>query len=260
MKSKRRHELQTNELADRLGHWIENVRPHLTMITLLVVGGLAIIAAWYYYASTRESEIAQAWRAYMNAGTDPSGNIVGELGDVAADYEGTQAGLWAAQTAADMQSAQGVRLLFQDRDSATKILKEAQQRYETVLDSKKTSAMLSHRAHFGLAQTLEALGDLDDAKTQYEAVITAAKETAIAHAAEQRLARLELALTQKFYNWFSRQKPAPRDLGTGAGGKLGTAGKRLGNPAGRAERRLHERRTSWQERTGRHGRTSWQPG
>ena len=88
MKSKRRHELQTNELADTLGQWIERVRPHMTMIVLLVVGVVAILAAWYYVAYSRESERAQAWRSYMDAGSDPQSDPVSELNAVADRYCG----------------------------------------------------------------------------------------------------------------------------------------------------------------------------
>ncbi len=221
MKSKRRHELQTNELADTLGQWIERVRPHMTMIGLLVVGVVAILAAWYYVAYSRESERAQAWRSYMDAGSDPQSDPVSELSAVADRYADTVAGLWAAQTAADLESAQGVRLLFQDRAKAETSLNAAESTYRDILDHKQIadSPMLQRRANLGLAETLEALGQLEEAGTYYQAVIDAENDSAVGKAAQQRLARLEMASTRSWYNWFSRQKPVPRKMeGEGLGG------------------------------------------
>ena len=221
MKSKRRHELQTNELADTLGQWIERVRPHMTLIMLLVVGLLAILAAWYYMIYRGESARAAAWRSYMDAGADPQANAVSELSAVADRYSDTVAGLWAAQTAADLEAAQGVRLLFQDRAKAETSLNAAEGTYRDILDNKlvATSPMLERRAHLGLAETLEALGQLDEAKKHYQVVVDAEKDSALGRAAQQRLARLDLAATKSWYNWFSRQKPVPRKLeGEGLGG------------------------------------------
>lgn len=222
MKSKRRHELQTNELADRLGHWIEDFRPHATRVVVVVVGCVAILAAWFFLASSKERKQSLAWRSYMLAGSNPQGDIVAELTLVADDFRNTLAGLWAAQTAADIESARGTRLLFTDRASAETSLSLAKNRYREVLDSSMTAKapMLRVRAHFGLAQTLEAQGELEEARKHYQAVVDSDPGSAVGKAAQERLARLELASTARWYNWFERQKPLPRDLGTGFGAGL----------------------------------------
>jgi hypothetical protein len=219
MKSKRRHELQTNELADHLGHWIEDFRPYVTRVLVVVVGGVAILAAWFFLASSKERKQALAWRSYMLAGSNPQGDIVAELTLVADDFRSTLAGLWAAQTAADIESARGSRLLFTDRASAETSLNLAKNRYQEVLDSSLTAKapMLRVRAHFGLAQTFEAQGELEEAKKHFQAVVDSDAASAVGKAAQERLARLELASTARWYNWFERQKPLPRDLGTGFG-------------------------------------------
>ena len=224
MKSKRRHELQTNELADQLGQWIENIKPYTTMILLVVVGAAAIIAAWYYLGSSTEKKQAQAWRSYLRAGTDPQGDLVAELSAVADDFSDTMAGLWAAQTAADIESARGIRLLFTDRASAETSLTLARSRYQEILDNKHagTAPMLVQRAHFGLAQTYEAQNDVDEASKHYATVAESAKDTALGKAAQERIDKLAMADTKAWYNWFERQKPVPRDLGTGATSPLGS--------------------------------------
>ena len=156
MKSKRRHELQTNQLADKLGHWIERVRPYTNMTLVLAAGVLLVLAAWYYLAAGHEKKRAESWRSYMLAGTNPQGDIVEELNLVADQFDDTQAGLWAALTAADIDSARGMRLMFTDRAAAETSLNLAKSRYREVLENKRLpqDALLSIRTHYGLAQAL----------------------------------------------------------------------------------------------------------
>jgi tetratricopeptide (TPR) repeat protein len=224
MKSKRRHELQTNVLADQLGHWIEQIKPYTTHMLLIVAVGAVILAAWVFWTSGAERAQAQAWRSYLLAGSNPQGDIVAELNLVADDFHDTRAGLWAAQTAADIEAAQGVRLLFNDRASGETNLTLAKSRYRDVLDNKLTAKLplLRLRAHFGLAQAHEALGELEDAKKHYASVVESDPDSAVGQTARHRLDRLELPATARWYNWFERQKPLPRDLGSGLpAGELG---------------------------------------
>jgi hypothetical protein len=217
MKSKRRHELQTNVLADQLGHWIERVRPFTTTFLLLAVAAVLVLAAWYFFAVSHEKKLAESWRSYMLAGTNPQGDIVEELNLVTEQFDDTQAGQWAALTSADIESSRGVRLMFTDRAAAETSLNMAKNRFREVLNSKHAAkdAMLLRRAHFGLAQVYEAQGELDDAKQQYATVAESDKDSALGKAAQKRADQIETAATKKWYNWFANQKPAPRSLGTG---------------------------------------------
>lgn len=220
MKSKRRHELQTNELADQLGQWIEAVRPYTTLTIAIVAGVVLIIAGWYYLTSSREKKKAESWRSYMLAGTNTaSGDAAEDLSLVADQFSDTQAGQWAALTAADLKAEQGVRLMFTDRAAAETALNEAKSHYRQVLDSKYASQddMLSNRAHYGLAQVCEAQSELDEAKNQYTQVVERSPGSALATSAQKRIDMLQQASTKKWYNWFANQKPEPRKLGTGAG-------------------------------------------
>ncbi len=232
MKSKRRHELQTNELADQLGHWIERVRPHMATIALAFVAATAILAVWFYWASSKERLVEQAWRAYMFAGSNPQGDFVKELNVVADEYSDTQAGLWAAQTAADVEAGQAVRMLFQETSTAETGLASAIKGYERVLDNKliKNSPMLERRAHFGLAQALEASGDLTKAIDEYQAVIDSSPDTGMAKVSQQRIDHLSSDSTKKWYNWFANQKPAPSPpaMGTSPLDGLGAPAADLG--------------------------------
>ena len=114
----------------------------------------------------------------MLAGTNPQGDIVEELNLVTDQFDDTQAGQWAALTAADIESARGVRLMFTDRAAAETSLNLAKSHYREVLDSKHAAkdTMLLRRAHFGLAQVYEAQGELDEAKKQYATVAESDKD------------------------------------------------------------------------------------
>jgi len=232
MKSKRRHELQTNELADRLGHWIERVRPYGTTILLGIVGVIAICSAGYYLLTTRSRIRSDAWQAYLRAGSDPQVDVASQLGQVADDFGDTSAGVWAAQNAADLEFSRGIRLLFSDRALAETSLNLAKSRYREVLENNvsKTEPMLAVRSHLGLAQTHEALNALSEAKKHYQAVATAAKGTSVGDTAEQRLALVDQAEMKNWSNWFANQKPAPPP--TNPSGSSSPLGGALGTPGG----------------------------
>ncbi|MCU0963143.1 MAG: tetratricopeptide repeat protein [Pirellulaceae bacterium] len=216
MKSKRRHELQTNELADRLGHWIEHVRPYTTVLLAAVLGVVLILAGWYYVTAGRARALADGWRSFMSAGANPQANLVEELSRVADQYEDSPAGLWAALTAADLEGARGVSSLFSDRAGAETSLSQAKSRYQDVLANPRAAEdpMLLQRARFGLAQVCEAQSELEEAVKQYSLVSTAAAGTTLGAVAQARAKRLEDTEAKKWYNWFANQRPVPRSLGT----------------------------------------------
>jgi hypothetical protein len=231
MKSKRRHELQTNDLADRLGQFIEKARPYTTMILLLVVGAAVILAAGYYLTSSRTRKQGLAWRYFMAAGTDPQRDISDQLAEVADEYQGTAAGLWASQTAGDLELSRGVRLLFTDRALADTSLTQARSYFQEVAEHSDINSypMLLRRARFGLAQTHETLGDLDKAKACYQLVIDEAEDDAIGAAASDRLKQLESPDAGEFYAWFGEQKPVPP--AATSGGSSSPLGDLLDSPA-----------------------------
>jgi hypothetical protein len=225
MKSKRRHELQTNDLADRLGHVIERIRPYTTMIMLVFVGIVVILAAGYYLAKRQADKQGLAWRYFMAAGTDPQRDVSEQLSEVADDFEGTAAALWASQTAGDLELARGIRMLFTDRALADTSLTQARNYFRDVIDNSDVTnyPMLLRRARFGLAQTHEALGELDKAKESYALVSEGSADDAIATVAKERIARLEKRNVDEFYAWFADQKPVPPAAtgGSGTGSPLG---------------------------------------
>ena len=67
MKTKRRHELQTNYVADKLGEYVEQVRPYSKIIVgvaiALAVGGIAYLIV----ANGQAKKAGASWNAYYEA-------------------------------------------------------------------------------------------------------------------------------------------------------------------------------------------------
>ncbi len=207
MKTERRHELQTNVLADWLGHKTEAILPY----SKLIVGGAAvalIIAMVAVFISNEQFEqSARGWADYFAAA---SGDSPDRLRSVAEDHAGTLPGLWAMQREADLELARGIRALYTNRGEATEALAAARKLYELVDKGALGQPDLRQAALFGLAQAYEAEGDVEKAKDNFDRAAKAASESALAKQAKARLERLEQDDVSEFLAWFDRQTPQPR--------------------------------------------------
>lgn len=213
MKTQRRHELQTNTLADWLGHKIENVQPYSKAIVTVVLLVCALGIAYMFISGRGMAEAGAAWKDFFGAVADRD---VESLTEVHERHAGKEAGFWALQKVADEELGRGTRLLFRDREQANDALKVARKNYEAVKANAKRGSLLEQRAIFGLAQTLESMGELDDAKKQYKALASAAPESSLGKEAQQRLDSLEEEGTERFYAWFEKQEPKPPVSATGS--------------------------------------------
>ncbi|MEZ6112586.1 MAG: hypothetical protein R3C99_16470 [Pirellulaceae bacterium] len=213
MKTQRRHELQTNTLADWLGHKIENVQPYSKAIVTVVLLACALGIAYMFISGRGIAEAGAAWKDFFGAVADRD---VESLTEVHERHAGKEAGFWALQKVADEELGRGTRLLFRDREQANEALKVARKNYEAVKANAKRGSLLEQRSIFGLAQTLESMGELDDAKKQYKALASAAPESSLGKEAQQRLDSLENESTERFYAWFEKQEPKPPVAATGS--------------------------------------------
>ncbi len=164
MKRDRRHDLQTNALADWLGVKLEQFKPYQNAILgvlLLVVVAVVALAVW---RSRSEAYAAEAWRSvkWPFAPSSPE-----ELDRIDKIYPGTAAGQWAEVLAADRYLFVGCEELFHDKAIAAENLSQALERYRAMAAAAQ-SPMLRQRALFGAARTLEAQGKLDEAVACYE--------------------------------------------------------------------------------------------
>ena len=215
MKTQRRHELQTNVLADWIGHKVELVRPHLNTIGIVVAVAVLAVLAAIYFLRGRDTKISVGWEDYYFALAERDTD---RLGAVAEDHPGTPAALWAKQSEADLELAKGIESLFIDRNAAKESLNRARTRYEEIEESAAGQPLLLQRARFGLAQLYEAQSNIEKAQKYYDLVAASTTDASLSKQAQQRLDVLKDPAVEKWYNWFSRQKPVPPTTPSTSGG------------------------------------------
>jgi hypothetical protein len=209
MKSDRRHELQTNELADWLGERLDMLRPHATAIALgaFIVVVLIFGGAWYF--KTENTAAAKDWGDYFSAFNQREPSVA--LEKLAKERSGTSTAMWAMQAVGDMNLAQGSTMLFSDRAEAQKLLQKAEATYKLV-EAGATDPTLKSRAQIGLGKVYESLCQPEKAGEYYEKVATALKDTAIGKTAAEDAQRMKDERQVALLAWFAAQqpkKPAP---------------------------------------------------
>ena len=104
MKTERRHDLGTNELARWTTVWIEKIKPYsnLLLVALIALCGMAVVSSMWNTAA--ESKQEEAWSAYVIAAN--TGRMeMAEMKTLAMndEYSGTTMQEWAFATWADRQ-------------------------------------------------------------------------------------------------------------------------------------------------------------
>lgn len=204
MKTERRHELATNDLADWIGDKVEELKPYSTAIWATVLAVAVLVFAGVYWSRKSEAKVEAGWDQYFQARTQET---IGELRDLADSDPKSPAGLWSRSTLGDRRLAEGVNLLFDNRAEAQQALTDAVEAYEYVLSTAPSGSLLAERATFGLGEAFESQNELDKARAQYEALKSTWPDGAFSAEAERRLADLDRAATKSFYDWFARQEP-----------------------------------------------------
>ncbi len=214
MKSARRHELQTNELADLLGRWVNQAQPYAMPALIIVAAALVGCGLFMWYSSSVKRTTGEAWRSFFLAmsGQDTE-QIQAGLENVATNYGDSAAALWALVVAGDVDLNDGLDSLFQDKSVALTSLGNAIEKYEEVLKQLGDGTdqpLLRQRALFGLAQAKEGLGEVDEAAEYYQkAAEVNGADSALAEQAKQRAKALADSDLKNWYFWFKRQEPKP---------------------------------------------------
>lgn len=229
MKTTRRHELQTNELADSLAHWIEAIKPYSRAAVAILVAVVVAIGAWSYLSAQSERKAAEGWDELYTA--LDSSTTQEDLTAVATRYSDTSVGPWARVTLADVLANEGTMEIMTNKSAARDKLQRAAEEYQAVLLEVK-DPMLLQRATFGLARAHEALGTpehLANARTEYRSIGEKWPDSPYKKDAEERAAALDTTSTKEFYDWLARYEP-PRAMAN----EPGTPGARpdfLSDPA-----------------------------
>lgn len=204
MKSAKRHQLQTNVLADRAGHAIEQARPYTRWIFLGVLGFIAAAIAVGYWVSHSAKLTSDSWRRFYFASGDPD-----ELMQVYQESPNAAASLWAKQGEGNANLSQALRLVYTDRKQAEDLLDQAKANFDDVAANAKDNLLLS-RALFGLAQTLEARSDIEGAIAEYKKMLKVpGLESSLAKNVESHVAWLESDSGKSFNQWYKDFRPEP---------------------------------------------------
>ncbi len=193
MKSERRHELETNVLADWLGRQLLAIKQHGRLIGWVLATAVVIAGIWLVVARVRGNRLAAAWdevsrltsefylQQQLTAYRDelrqkfnqPERNLTPseietveervrqQIADAAVKYEGTPAGAYASLYLADWNRVQGQRGIFAfdpvRRDEARQQLADAIAQYQRALRGAADQGV-QDRIRFGLASAYEARG------------------------------------------------------------------------------------------------------
>jgi hypothetical protein len=194
-------EIEDNDLATATLSIIERIRPHLRTLAAAIGIVFAGLAAWTLVSSQRAAEKSQAWDACLTA---LSTRDAGRLGEVASRYPGSAAAVWSQILLADSALTEGSRLVFTDKTRGRERLQAAADLYAGVVaqPAGDVAGMATERAVFGLAKAREALGDLENAKRGYAALVAEHPKSPLRALAESRVATLERPATAGWYHWF----------------------------------------------------------
>ncbi len=108
-----------------------------------------------------------------------------------------------------MELGDGIGQLFVDKMDAEKKIKSAIGHYEAVLE-KANDPLLKARVLFGLARAQESLGELENARQTYKALVEL--KGPYQQLAEERVAALGRDSTHDFYAWFATEEPVRTPL------------------------------------------------
>ena len=214
MKSERRHELETNDLADWLGHASTTVQPYFKTVLAAVLLLIAVLVGRSMLASSSQRQNNESWSAFFASRTLQSADA---MRDVAKQFPRAKATPWALQLAGEFGLREGIEKLLIDRDKAKEILKQSADDYSLAIQ-KATDQAVQKRASLGLAQVYETLGDFEQATTQYQKVVANWPGDPIADLAQRRADFIARKDTLAFADWFKEQKidptppPATNDL------------------------------------------------
>jgi hypothetical protein len=216
MKAERRHELQTNELADMVGRWALKYRDYLPGAVMAALAVVAVIVAVSLWGARRSGAVASAWQEYDRAATGNSpSDIASRLRQVASLYPDTEVALWARLDLADVFTTEGRQKLDTDRENAVARLREARQIYAEVLAAPKVRPEMIQRAALAEAKCHELMGDRAPAIESYRAAAQKYEKEfpQLAKEATNHAAELEQPEAADFYAWLAQYKPpASRSL------------------------------------------------
>ncbi|QEG35285.1 YfgM family protein [Bythopirellula goksoeyrii] len=214
MKSERRHDLETNDLAIRMKDAIETSKPYLFQLLVGVAVVALLFAFWGFWGRSSSVTEQQAWDKFMLASysSDPEMLEMKRLAENS-EYSGTSVPEWAYLMWCDRQLQIASQTYLVDREATTSRLKQIQGIFEG-LTSSASVPQIRDRARYGLAQVYEMQAKVDEAEAKYSEV-----KGDLSSLASGRAEQLELKEVKEACNWLaSAELPKRKAASTNTSG------------------------------------------
>ena len=208
MKSRHRHQLETNVLADRLGRLITKLRPYGSILR----GALVLVVGWRIYTgmqARRSLRRQQAgWDSLLAAELSPRTGQSAQLGEVAHEFSEMLVRPVALLGAADVAYGSGLEECIRDYGSAQQKWERALKWYQEVLAAPGATRQQRARAQLGLGWCHESLVRFSLARRAYQTTVQDYPGTLQADEAKKRLKALadSSVIAKVFYGRLRAQK------------------------------------------------------
>ncbi|NIL99301.1 MAG: hypothetical protein GTO53_14515 [Planctomycetales bacterium] len=215
MKAKRRQELHTNWLADKLGGQLEDVKPYVTWIVAAVLVLLVAILIFSVRSARQTSELNEGWATFdevrqqgFSAVADNQpvqlNEALDDLQALADQFSGRPLGSLARLSLADIHLERGRAQLRENRVTAREHFQQAADQYQIVAQAVHDPT-LKNRALFSLGKSYEWQRKFAKAREYYQQVAGPYRDQAQARAQQLQLSSID-TFYQKFAEW---KPPAP---------------------------------------------------
>ncbi len=201
MKAKRRHELETNDLA----RWLAGVFARYKDWVPYIAAGLSaliVVSLVVSLVAGRSNRLRlRAWESFFLA------RSAEDLERVVTQYKGTDAALWAELELADYLCSSAQGKLLTEREAAAEQLRQAIKHYQRILNSPDATPLMRQRAALPQAKCWEILGERRKALERYKQITQEYFATPIGEEAKLLAQQLESGEAADFYKWFAEYKP-----------------------------------------------------
>lgn len=202
-------QLPDTELAKAL-KGSEFLEKHFKHIVIGIIGALVAFGLAIFITKSSQGDNQEAWGRFESAVTPE------QFDSIAEDYPGTAVSAWSKLMSGEQLLGESVRLMYTDRKAANTQLKDAESRFDDLIDAKHTGALneVAGRAFLGKARVLELWsGDnVTRAVEMYKTLLEPRyKGLGYEEIVQDRIDALGKSSTQQFYAWFDKQNPNPND-------------------------------------------------
>ncbi|MFO0943092.1 MAG: hypothetical protein U0930_20345 [Pirellulales bacterium] len=205
MNNQRRHELERNVLADKLGDGYQKAQPALKPILVVAVVLLLGLLGYQVIKGNSSRDSAEKWSEFYFAREGGNAELFAQLGE---EFGNKPTGIWAKHSAAQGYLRDGVEALYVNRKEGVENIRKAIELWKPLKSSDISE--LKALATLGLAQAHESLGELDEAIKNYQVI---ADQPSASDEQKRRLndqiAFLKSADAKNFYEWFNKIDPKP---------------------------------------------------